>query len=699
MAFCHCGTRTTGSGCRWPSTGKQPRSASHPWSVTSFPFTTAYTAGVVTTLVIAGTGAYVLGRVLRLGFLGALMTATVFELAGPLVAWLGYPQAQVLAWGGWLMAAGVLVVRGKRRVPSITLFAVVLACAIYAGHPETLIVTVGAALLFLILLLALRALPLHLGFGAGPIRRPAVDLVMAIGAGLALGAPLLLPALQLTATSVRSTSGGTSTLPVHDLLFLVFSSFDGAPVTGNYGFGQSFYYNQTAAYVGLVVVVLAAMAVVIGLRRRRPEVLAITAVAVVMGAIVYLAPATFLANNVPLLDKVAWLRALMPLSLALAVLAGVGLDLVVRSPASRAVRISLLSGFGAAAVLLAGLWLFGRGGGLPSFGASVAAHARAESFVWPAVGAVVGVTGAALLWWRFRLRNVVALALLICEAGFLIAAGSIQIASSDDGFPPTPVVSALAHAVGGATVGTGSCGLGITPEANIAYQIRELDLYDPIVPKAYFTTWQKETGTSGGSTVWDQFCPAIRTAAEARLLGVGYVLNASSTPAPPGSVFVTELRPADPYSPRDVLQEAPTAEDLYRIPGAARAVVIPVQPRAALPPPDSPGTPVTVTDSNPARWSLTTDAPTASVLRLHLTDVPGWHATIDGRPLQLESFSGIMLQARIPPGHHVIELHYWPTTFTVGLIVAVTAVVVLAVALFCTELLPRRRGRRGVLET
>ena len=29
-----------------------------------------------------------------------------------------------------------------------------------------------------------------------------------------------------------------------------------------------------------------------------------------------------------------------------------------------------------------------------------------------------------------------------------------------------------------------------------------------------------------------------------------------------------------------------------------------------------------------------------------------------------------MLQARIPAGHHVIELHYWPALFTVGLIVA-----------------------------
>jgi uncharacterized membrane protein YfhO len=37
-----------------------------------------------------------------------------------------------------------------------------------------------------------------------------------------------------------------------------------------------------------------------------------------------------------------------------------------------------------------------------------------------------------------------------------------------------------------------------------------------------------------------------------------------------------------------------------------------------------------------------------------------------------------MLQARIPPGRHVIELRYWPTAFSAGLVLALVAVVVLA---------------------
>jgi uncharacterized membrane protein YfhO len=70
---------------------------------------------------------------------------------------------------------------------------------------------------------------------------------------------------------------------------------------------------------------------------------------------------------------------------------------------------------------------------------------------------------------------------------------------------------------------------------------------------------------------------------------------------------------------------------------------------------------------------MTTDTGSPEVLRLRLTNVPGWHATIDGRPLPLLPFATIMLQARIPAGRHAIELHYWPSSFTFGIVVAVVA--------------------------
>ena len=78
-----------------------------------FPLRLAFTVQVIVTLVIAGTGVYALGRVLRLGSLASVFAGTVFELSGPMLGWLGWPHSAVLSWSGWLFAVHLLVVRGN----------------------------------------------------------------------------------------------------------------------------------------------------------------------------------------------------------------------------------------------------------------------------------------------------------------------------------------------------------------------------------------------------------------------------------------------------------------------------------------------------------------------------------------------------------------------------------------------------------
>jgi Bacterial membrane protein YfhO len=138
-----------------------------------------------------------------------------------------------------------------------------------------------------------------------------------------------------------------------------------------------------------------------------------------------------------------------------------------------------------------------------------------------------------------------------------------------------------------------------------------------------------------------------------------------------------------------VFDERVGDEDLYRIPGSSDAVLIPEARGGPLPPADASGTPVAVDHPSPSSLRITTSNRIEQVLRLRVTDEPGWHATIDGQPLQLEPFSGVMFQARIPAGHHVIELHYWPTLFTVGLLVAGASVVLFV--LFVVVSFVRRR--------
>jgi hypothetical protein len=660
-----------------------------------FPLRYAYTVGIVVTLVLAGTGGYVLGRVLRLRMIGALTIASIFELSGPLVAWLGFPQSQVGAWGGWLFAAGLLIVRGGRRVGSIALLAVVIACAIYAGHPETLTTLLGSAVLLVLLMLLARALPSRFGLPNGPVRRPATDGVIALVAGAGLGAPVLLPGFQLATISVRANTVKDHA-HLHDMLYVLFSSFDGTPVSSGYAFGGSFFYNETAAYVGVIALVLASVGILIGFLAKRPEALALGAVGVVLVVVVYVAPVTHLIGSLPFLNQVNWLRALMPLCLVVAALAGIGIDAMMGPTQHRLLRTWPFAGFIMALVLVGAVWFFGRDGGLPNFGTNVARHVRAESFVWPIVGIAVGLAVSAVILWGPRLKSLGGIVLLLAEIAFLLSAGSGLISSSTNGAQPTKAVVALRGVVGSARVGTGrvsggACALGVTPEANILFGIRELNIYDAVIPKASFSEWKRVTHSSAGSVAFVHFCPDIRTVGEARMLGVGYVLEPAGVPGPEGSRLVERIVVADPYPKNDFLMAPPPNEDLYSIPGSNVATLSTESDGRS----GRASASMETSDPDPANLSVVTHATQNGNLRVRVTNVPGWHATIDDRPLTLEKSSAFELRAHIPPGTHHVQFRYWPPLFTAGLVAALVALTALAGALALEQRRKQLAHRRG----
>jgi hypothetical protein len=659
------------------------------------PLHLAYTTQVLVTYAIAGTGIYVLGRVMRLGVLGAAMAATVYELSGPIFGLVGWSFGGVMAWAGWLLAATILILRGRRRVRAVVLFALVVACAIYAGEPEALVFLAIATALLAAAVLGKRILRPR---QSGPLLRPLVDLVVAGAAGTALGAPLLLPGTQIGGVSLRNFRGGQVTiggpskvahaLPLHDLVHVLFQGFDGLPVAGTPWFADRYIYIDTVAYVGVIAVVLGVLA--LAKRWREPEVLTFGAIAVVMAGLVFAAPLVTFLDHLPFhLGGVLWYRAVAPMALGLAVLAGVGTDVLVRAGTRADVRRWLGAGFGAAGLVLGALWLFGRGH-LPR----VEATFRSKSFIWPAVATFVGLAVWLWLSWAHRRHGDLvpgeaghrvpsgaarwaAMALLACETVFLVVSGVPVWWSSPTGFAPTPAVVALKQAVGSAVVGEGTTACdrqAITPNVNAAYGIQELAAYDPVIPRAYFLNWRAITGLPAGPPGSFIYCPAVTTAALARRYGVAYILEPRGGRGPDGAVF--DRRVGD--------------EDLYRVPGAAAATLTEIAPAGGSPGPDAPGSPVAVTHPDPASWKLVTRSTKPAVLRLRLTNLPGWHATVDGRPLSLASFSGVMLEARVPPGTHTVELHYWPGAFSAGLGLAGAS----ALGLCAAPIVARVRRRR-----
>jgi hypothetical protein len=658
------------------------------------PLHLAYTVQVLVTLVIAGTGVYVLGRVLGLGALGCAMAATVYELSGPFFGWLGWPVGSVMSWAGWLFAATIVVLRGRRRVRSVALCALVIALAVYAGQPDALVLLLLALVVFVFAILMLRSPWLG---GSGPIRRPTFDVGVAAAAGAALGAPLLIPGLQLTAGAIRTTRSAVPALPLHDLSAVAFQGFDGLPVAGSHWFGQLFgnmSYLESSVYVGVIAAVLAVVAVA---RRRQPEVVAMGIVGVAMAAVVFFPPVVAVLDSIPY--GVRWHRGAILLAFALAVLAGVGTDVVARSWRERGVQQWAAGGFAVAALALVVLWFVGRGDLRPADAAI-----RARSFVWPAIQTVVGFVVVAWLALVQRRRpsgagasprrtartgGSGAFALLVCETAFLITAGAPLWSSSATSLSATRSETTLADTVGGAVVGFGvrSCAVpgrvGIPQNVNAALAVHELNVYDPITPRALFQAWSTATGQPGGlGKPISVFCPAIASAAQARLFGVGYIVEPGGVAGPPGTSLVRHIG----------------SEALYRVDGAAPATFVGLGGRSTAGRRLSAAV-IPVGHPDPRSWRMVLDTPARGALRVHLTAVPGWHATIDGRPAPLARVTGATMEVAVPAGRHVVELRYWPATFSIGIGLAIAAVVVLLGAAVWTwyRLLRdgRRRGRRA----
>ena len=609
------------------------------------------------------------------------------------MGWLGWPHAAVASWAGWLFAAAILILRSSNRIRHITFFALVIAAMIYAGQPEVAVVMGLALVVFLAILLVLRVPRLG---GSGPIGWPVLDLIVAAVAGGALGAPLLLPGLQDISVSVQGTQGGHEALAAHDLVYLFTQGFDGLPLAGNHWFGE-LSYSETASYVGVITLVLAIMAV--GVRRRRPEVIAFAVVAVTMAVITFVPRVDSVLDRVPRLGDVSWARALLPLAFALAVLGGMGIDAVVRSYNQRAVRYWMGGGFVVSGGILVALWALGR-----DHLTSAETTIRDKSFIWPSVDTLVGLllVGTLILvrsrsvgaeprdsHSRMRPGRWVGIALLVCESAFLVAAGAPLWTSSNTPFAPTPAVTALKRAVGASLVGLGAprCflppGLGILANTQIVFGVHELTFYDPSAPERYFSSWTDLTGSANdaGFLKYSIYCPGVASASWARLYGVGFVLEPAGYPGPTGAVFDTHIGD----------------EDLFRVPDAAAATLTPMPATGRQPALEAQGVPVAVTHPDPSSWRLVTNASSPQMLRLRLTDVPGWHASIDGRPLQLRRFAGVMLEARVPAGLHTVELSYWPSAFTTGIVLAVCSVGGLCIAsIIAAARRPKhRRGARA----
>lgn len=656
-----------------------------------FPLGLAYTVTFFVKLVIAATGVYFLSRVLDIDTLPALAAGAMFELSGAFTGWLGWPQAGSFCWLGWILGSAILITKTRRWTP-ITIFAISLAFSVYGGHPEAVAIEIVVVCAVLGFILVSRAFTDQ----RRDVLRASMRLVLGGAVGTAIAAPLLLPGAQILVGAVRNGSRSVGALPTDVLANFAFSGFFGYPIAQSHYFGPLNYY-ETAAFVGPIALVMASLALV--RRWRSVEVRALAVGTIIIGAMVFLPAAAHVLSRIPGAREILWTRGLVALDLLVSALAGVGLHVVLHESNRRSVQYTLATITGVSVVAMLGIYWYGQG----RIATAAEQHIRSVS-IWWATGAVA-VAAATTLWiivasrlratkdagtgpsggsrgWVDAVGIVAVIALIGMELSALLFASPRIEPSSTSGFVSTRAEQELLRIVGDQRLGLVKCtsvgvmpSLGIVPEANDAYHLREVAAYDPIVPMKYFTGWAAVSGQSEPAPR-GVFCPSLSSANLARFFGVSYVLGANGTATPSGMSRVADIG----------------GETLYKVNAAGIVTMGRTRTRASG---ESRGTVVPVHVVNGGTLEFDAKVTRATAVRIHVTDVPGWTATVDGRALSLKPVRDLSFSATLPPGRDRVTLAYWPQLFTVGLVAAGVGLSVLCAGGVVVLLRTRASRRAG----
>jgi len=313
------------------------------------PPTLAFSWSVLVHFALAGLGAWRLAARLGAGAAGAVLAGVAWELSGFMIVHVVHfnllvgaalaPWALYFAWGTWdgsLRAAAAL--------------SVTVACLLLGAHPYATL---------MILLVVAVALVGRAGLGGALVGSGAV-LALVVAAGTALAAVQVLPTRELLA---RTPRGGAV-----DWSFLTFGSFPpwhaatlvapdlfGTPANGSWWAGPDWsHFAETCAYAGVATLALAAAALV--LRRD-----AATGTLATVAALSFL---LMLGKYTPLYRVLTWIplwqstrlpgRFALPFTLAVALLAGLGLDALLREKSPGRRRLAAAAGAALVVALAAG---------------------------------------------------------------------------------------------------------------------------------------------------------------------------------------------------------------------------------------------------------------------------------------------------------------------------------------------------------
>ncbi|MEA2333276.1 MAG: hypothetical protein QOH58_3414 [Thermoleophilaceae bacterium] len=378
-------------------------------------------------LLTAGAGGYAFSRALRIGRGGAVVAGLIYMLAAPLVVWLQWPLGTVFSLFPWLLLATHRLYRepGRRSVAAVAL---VVMLSIFAGHPETALLSSSAAGVYLI---ALALADRGLGAAAMSQARVLAQWVAAHALGAVAAAVVLIPFVEPYMDSITRAEHGEalakSHLPIWGALVYALPNVfgDGKP---DY-VGPPLSYLIVAAYFGVAALLLAGVAT--ARTWRHPVTIALAAMAAVALMVVFaIPPVSWITQNLPPYSTGNNARVFYVIALAGAVAAGAGFESLARRPLPLR-QVALWSGGALAAVGIAVV--------LARLADRLPAPPDVERRALVRFGIVL-VLGALCLVAVGRLRRTVALAIVLA----VVAADLVYLQSwnavlpADEAYPGTP---------------------------------------------------------------------------------------------------------------------------------------------------------------------------------------------------------------------------------------------------------------------
>ncbi len=668
---------------------------------------------------LAAIFAYILTRLLGMGWAAASVAGLAFGFGGFLMAQV--PNLNIMTGAVWLpLILFGLIQTVRRRSWVVALLAgIPLALQIFTAQPQivfyTLVTSAGYGLYTIL------ADYLFGGNGRKGNLRYAVQtgclLAVALASGLLLAAPQLIPTYELQQLSTRSQERGLdfltqNSLPTAMWLNLLIPSAFGNNVTGFKG-GDPF--QEDFIYVGLLPLLLACFGIAALWSRTKDSryqdrrfflLLFIGAALLAMGRATPLYE--FVVQYMPgfALFRIP-ARWLMGVNLALAVLAGQGMEALLEKQLSkRTILLLLIVGFLLVAVLVAG-WLFRNNfllwsNNLSSTSARFATAFLNKSFItdpiyrqdrwlpgWaaglrtPAILLFVNIIMAALLLSLFAARritaNMFAILTILAISFDLVLAGGVTI-------NPTKPADWWWRLSGGAE-----------------YVLDKLDQGGRVFPLGmgseeltvshlgqYFSSvYQAHSAGGHGSSLrnwrYSTFLEEAHPVQAIQLTGVRFLLTESYIGEDVAATYpivyaddqaiVHENK--NPLARTFVVHQAIQADTPDKALAyfqsvdfdPRQAVIIEPEHNPPIPTPDasSTGSTATIIRETPQLLEIQTRLTGDGYLVLLDTYYPGWTATVDDQSTIIYRANYIDRAVFVPSGEHIVRFEYKPWSFKLGL--------------------------------